>query len=200
MIEARSIMNKFIVTLGNTYIPQSFPDVVESILTCKGKVITTGMGKMGTCMRNFSSLLCSLGTPSCYLHPGEASHGDLGIISKEDLIFVCSVSGKTREILETIDLARKLNPKLIIGMTSHLDSPVRKKIDLLIDMGDIREAGHLGIAPTSSLLVVTALTNCIALVVAKEKGFTASNYLLRHHSGYCAHLAKKSIRLETRDK
>ena len=189
MIEARQIMNGFVETLDGIEINNEFADIVNEFVNCRGKIITTGMGKAGHAMKKFTSILCSLGFPSVYLHPGEAQHGDLGVISRNDILFVASTSGKTREIIEVIDLARNINVESIIGITSHLDSPIRKKADLIIDMGEIKEAGHLGLAPTSSILVMMALTDCLALVCSKEKGLTKEQYGRFHHGGY---LGKKA--------
>jgi len=190
LMEARRIMDEFTVTIDGIIIPSSFSNIVESILKCEGKIITTGMGKAGIAMQKFASTLCSFGFPACYLHPGEASHGDLGRISKTDILFVASTSGKTREVLEIIDLARNIEVKQIIGITSHIDSPIREKADLILDMGIIVEAGHLRMAPTSSILVMLALTDCLALVAAKEKGITKKDYGKYHHSGYLGQKAR----------
>ena len=148
------------------------------------------MGKAGIAMRKFSSTLCSLGFPSAYLHPGESSHGDLGLISKNDILVIASTSGKTREIIEIADHARNISVKKVIGITSHPDSIIREKADIVLDMGTIIEAGHLGLAPTSSILVMIALTDCIALVAAKEKGLTKKDYGKYHHSGYLGSQAR----------
>lgn len=193
LIEARKIMDEFIVQLDNVAIPKSLPDIVESIKECRGTIVTSGMGKAGIVMRKFSSILCSLGMPSTYLHPGEASHGDLGIIQKQDILFIASTSGKTREIIEVIRLARKIPVKEVIGITSHPDSPIRKSADKILDMGEIKESGHLHMAPTSSILVMMALTDILALVAAKERGLTMEEYLKFHHSGYLGQKARKSI-------
>jgi len=184
LLEARQVMDEFVVTLDGITIGSSFSDIVEEILHCKGKIITSGMGKASIIMNKFSSTLCSLTFPSCFLNPGTASHGDLGLISPDDILFVASTSGKTREIIELIDLAREVHVKKIIGITSHIDSIIRQKADLVLDMGVIQEAGHLHLAPTSSIMVMLALTDCIALVASKEKGVTAKDFHLRHHSGY----------------
>lgn len=170
--------------------PVSLSKVVDEFHACKGKIVTTGLGKNGIAMRKFAATLCSLGIPSCYLHPGEASHGDLGILSKNDLLFVSSTSGKTREIMEVIDLSRGMNIKKIIGITSHPDSPIRDKLDIVLDMGIVEEEGHLKLAPTTSIIVILVITDAIALIVSEENGFTAKDYLLRHHSGYLASVAK----------
>jgi len=195
LIEARSIINEFVVTMDGIEIDASFSKIVEAILKCRGKIITTGMGKAGIAMRKFTSTLCSLGFPSAFLHPGESSHGDLGLISPNDILFVASTSGKTREVIEIMDLARNIDVKMIIGITSHKDSVVRKKADLILDMGDIQEVGHLRLAPTSSILVMLALTDTLALVAAKEKGLTKKQYGKFHHSGYLGAKARGDKRI-----
>lgn len=187
--EAQTIINQSVESLKNIKIDPSFSDIVEEILKCKGKIIVTAMGKAGVAMHKFSSTLCSLGFPSCYLHPGEASHGDLGLISKKDILFIASTSGKTREVLEIMDLSRKINVSKIIGITSHLDSPIREKVDLVLDMGIIKEAGHLGLAPTSSIMVMLCLTDALALTAAKEKKLTRKQYAKFHHGGYLGKIA-----------
>ncbi len=189
-LEYNNIINEFINALK--VIPDS-PDllrIINTIKKCNGKIITTGMGKAGIIMRKFSSTLCSLGIPSCYLHPGEASHGDLGIISKKDILFVASTSGKTREVLEIIELSKNIGVKVIIGITSHLDSPVRKKADLILDMGVIKEAGDC-LAPTTSTLVMLAITDCLSLLISASNGFTKEDYAKYHHSGYLGSVARK---------
>lgn len=169
-----------------------FSDIIDLFIIQRennGKIITTGMGKAGIAMRKFSSTLCSLGFPSMYLHPGEASHGDLGLITTNDILFVASTSGKTREILEIMDLAKN-KVKSMIGITSHIDSPVRNKADLIIDMGTIEEVGHLNIAPTTSILVMITLTDCIATIAAEKINLTKQEYGRYHHGGYLGHIAR----------
>lgn len=184
-------MREFSKALGNVQISPEFSEAISSIVSCDGKIITTGMGKAGIAMRKFSSTLCSLGFPSCYLHPGEASHGDLGLLSANDVLFVASTSGKTKEVMEIMDMARNTNVSKIIGITSHLDSPVRTGADHIIDMGVVKEAGHLEIAPTTSILIMLALTDTLALLAAEFKGFTLEDYGKYHHSGYLGALARK---------
>lgn len=172
-------------------VDDSFSDAVDKVIECKGKIITTGMGKAGIAMKKFSSILCSLGFPSCYLHPGEASHGDLGVISKDDILFVSSTSGKTREVMEIMMLAENLGLDCVIGITSHSDSPVRDKADIVIDMGLIEEEGHLGLAPTTSILILLAITDAIALIAAKDVGLTREGYGKNHHGGYLGSQARR---------
>lgn len=183
--EGRQILNDFIETVRNIRIDSTFSEIVELILECRGKIITTGMGKAGIAMRKFTSTLCSLGFPSAFLHPGEASHGDLGLLSTNDILFVASTSGKTREVIEIIELARiNVGIKKVVGITSHPDSELRKQADVILDMGNIKEAGLLSLAPTSSILVMLALTDALALTAAKEKGLTKEEYGKYHHGGY----------------
>ena len=189
--EGSSLITQFSDTLSSISLDDSFSKTIEVISYCKGKIVTTGMGKAGIAMRKFSSTLCSLGFPSCYLHPGEASHGDLGLLDSDDVLFVASTSGKTREVLETINLARKMAVQVIVGITSHTDSPIRDKANIVLNMGIIKEAGHLGLAPTSSILVMLALTDALALVAAKEAGLTKKQYGVCHHSGYLGQVARE---------
>ena len=190
LINAQQIINEFLVAMGDIEIHSEFSEIVEILLNCKGKVVTTGMGKAGIAMKKFTSTLNSLGFSSSYLHPGEAPHGDLGLISPKDILFVASTSGKTREVIEITDLARNINVNKIIGITSHPDSVLRKKADVILDMGIIQEAGHLKLAPTSSILVMLALTDALALVAAEEKNFTKEDYGKFHHSGYLGSQAR----------
>jgi len=188
--EARKIIKGFASTIGNIKLNTLvFQLVVKKIAHCTGKVVTTGMGKAGIAMEKFSSTLCSLGVPSCFLHPGTASHGDLGVLSPDDILFVASTSGKTREVLETVESATNIGVSSIIGITSHSDSPLRDVVNHTLDMGVIKEEGHLGLAPTSSILVMLAITDALALVVAKKKGLTAEGYFQYHHSGYLGETA-----------
>jgi arabinose-5-phosphate isomerase len=141
-------------------------------------------------MKKFSSTLCSLGFPSCFIHPGEAMHGDLGLISINDILFVSSTSGKTREILELVDLAKKNGLSKVIAITSHPDSKLRSKADIILDMGIIKEAGNLGLAPTSSILVILSITDSLAIVASEEKGITKEDYGKFHHRGYLGQIAR----------
>lgn len=191
--KAAQILKLFSKSISGIKIDKSFLQTVKAFIGCGenfGKIVTTGMGKAGIAMMKFSSTLCSIGFPSCYLHPGEASHGDLGLLSEKDILFVASTSGKTREVIEIIDLARNIGVKTIIGITSHKDSPIRSKVDILIDMGEIKEAGHIGLAPTTSILVMLSITDAIALYASEHKGFTKEEYSKFHHSGYLGSKAR----------
>ena len=144
-------------------------------------------------MRKFSSTLCSLGFSSCYLHPGEASHGDLGLLKDGDILFVASTSGKTREVLEIMELSRGFD-LTVIGITSHLDSPVRERADIVLDMGIIEEAGQLKLAPTTSILMMLAITDAVALLASEHKGLTKEEFGRFHHGGYLGKKAREENR------
>jgi len=188
-----NILNQFKNSLESVQgcFNENYFKAISTIMDCKGKVITTGMGKAGIAMRKFSATLCSLGIPSCYLHPGEASHGDLGILGENDILFVASTSGKTREIIEVITLSKQINNNPIIGLTSHPDSIIRSNADIIIDMGIFEEAGELKMAPTTSILIMQAITDIIALVISESKDFSKAEFGKYHHSGYLGDLARK---------
>jgi len=157
-------------------------------------VITTGMGKAGHIAQKASSSFSSFGIPSFYIHPGEASHGDIGVVRPGDILIVFSTSGKTREVIETVDFTRKLNVGKIISITSHPDGIIRKKSDIVIDMGEICESGYLNIAPTTSIVVMLVIADMLATNVAEINKFTMKDFYIRHHGGYLGEKAKKVIK------
>ena len=183
------IIMEFVNSLKQISYVHNVSEVVSLIKNCDGKIITVGMGKAGIAMKKFSATLSSLGMPSCFLHPGEALHGDMGIIQEKDILFIASTSGKTKEIMLFLDLVKKNMKNKIIGITSHSDSPIREKADITLDMGEIIEAGHLRIAPTTSILVMLAITDALALVASHSTGLTLEDYGKCHHGGY---LGKKA--------
>lgn len=154
-------------------------------------LITTGMGKAGHIAQKASSSFSSLGIPSFYIHPGESSHGDIGVIKDGDILMVFSTSGKTREVIETVDFAKKLNIGKIIAITSHPDSVIRQKSDITIDMGIINESGYLHIAPTTSIVIMLAIADMIATNAAEVNGFSMKDFYIRHHGGYLGEKSKK---------
>ena len=168
----------------------SIDKAVEAICSTNGKLICSGLGKAGIAATKASATFSSLGLPACYLHPADASHGDIGIVCPGDVLLVFSTSGKTREIIETIRLSKHLGVGKVIAITSHPDSPVRSLSDLVIDMGVIKEAGHLHIAPTTSIVVMLTIADMIATICSCRKGMTMEGYAARHHSGYCGAVAR----------
>jgi arabinose-5-phosphate isomerase len=158
---------------------------VDLIVACKGKVIASGMGKAGLIARKAASTFSS-GTPSVFMHPGEAQHGDLGMLSKEDIIIAFSNSGKTREILELVHLAEQLYQHKIkvIAITSHPESDLGKLADISLSIGQVTEACALGMAPTTSTTAMMALGDVLCVLVMEEIQFTKEAFLKRHHGGY----------------
>lgn len=161
-----------------------FEQAVLALRDSQGKVLTTGMGKAGHVARKFASTLCSTGTPAAYVHPGEAAHGDLGVIEPEDCIVAFSTSGKTHEVLEMLRRGRQLGLRTIISVTSHVESDLRTLSDIVVNMGVIEEPCIHGLTPTSSAVVMMAISDALALVLMELKGFSRSDFGLRHHGGY----------------
>ena len=167
-----------------------FNDAVAILFRCKGKIITTGMGKAGIIAHKMASTLCSTGTPASFLHPGEAEHGDLGLLAPGDVIIAYSTSGKTREIIEMLELAHHFGIDKIVGITSHPDSSIRNLSNVVINMGVIAEPCSLGLTPTASTMAMLAVSDALALVLMEKKGFTRTAYGLRHHGGYLGRKAR----------
>lgn len=185
--EAKALMN---IPLGN-----SFEEAVDILLNCKGKIITTGMGKAGNIAKKIAGTLCSTGTPASFLHPGEAAHGDLGLLAEGDVIIAFSTSGKTREVIEMLELAYHFGIDKIISITSHPDSTIRTLSNIVINMGEIKEPCLLGLTPTASTTVMLAIGDALSLVLMEKKQFTREQYGLRHHGGYLGQKARQNAAL-----
>ena len=125
-------------------INDDYVSAVEVMMSCKGKILTTGIGKAGHIAKKFAATLCSTATPADFIHPAEAAHGDLGLVGANDVMIAFSTSGKSREVLEILEMSRHLGVDKIIGVTSHLDSELRQHSDLILDMGTIVEPCPLG--------------------------------------------------------
>lgn len=173
-------------------VSDEFERAVKLLQDSEGKVLTTGMGKAGHIAHKFSATLCSTGTPASFVHPGEAAHGDLGIIEKNDAIVAFSTSGKTKEVLDTIAAGRALGLHTVIGITSHPDSELRELSDVVLDMGTIQEACKFELTPTSSMAAMLAISDALALLLMELNGFTAEDFGKRHHGGYLGAKARQS--------
>ena len=171
-------------------VTDDFVCAVEAMAACRGKVLAAGIGKAGHIARKFAATLSSTGTPAAFIHPAEAAHGDLGLIGPEDLLVAFSTSGKSREVLEMLELSRHLGVAKVIGVTSHPDSTLRDLSDLVLDMGVIKEPCPLGLTPSASTAVMLAITDAIALALLEAKGVTREDYGLRHHGGYLGRQAR----------
>lgn len=192
---ARQILELESEAVRNIPIDGSLLRAIELIAGCKGKVVTSGIGKAGVIAKKISSTFSSTGTPSIYLHPGEAQHGDLGMLSKDDLLLVLSNSGKTREVIEMVDLANRLNGKRmkVITMTSHTNSDLAKSADVVLSIGNIKEACSLGMAPTTSTTAMLALGDVLCVLVMEEIKFTMKDFAKRHHGGYLGEKSKNGL-------
>lgn len=143
------------------------------------------MGKAGQIAHNIATTFSSTGTPSVFLHPSEAQHGDLGILQKNDVILAISNSGKTREILELIDLKNNLHPEVpVIVITGNGESPLAARADCHILTGAPKEVCALGLTPTTSTTVMTVIGDALVVLMMEKIGFTARDYANRHHGGY----------------
>lgn len=171
-------------------ITDDFVRAVNTLQACQGKVITTGIGKAGYIAKKFAATLCSTATPAIFIHPAEAAHGDLGLVSQSDVMVAFSTSGKSREVIEILELSRHLGVETIIGITSHPESELRLQSDFVLDMGVIEEPCPLGLTPSASMAVMLAISDAIALALLEAKGVTREDYGLRHHGGYLGRAAR----------
>lgn len=161
---------------------ESFEQAVDMILECKGRVIITGMGKPGIIGRKISATLASTGTPSLAMHPADAIHGDLGMVTKEDVVIVISNSGKTEEITRLLPIIKKIGAKLI-AMTGDINSPLSEHSDCVLDCGVEAEACPFNLAPTASTTAALAMGDALAVVLLEKRGFRMEDYALYHPGG-----------------
>ncbi len=159
-----------------------FDRIINVIHKTKGRIIVTGMGKPGFIAQKISATLSSTGTPSLYLHPAEALHGDLGRVTKDDLILALSNSGETEEIVKLLPIIRKIGAKLI-AMTGNVRSPLAKFADYSIDVSVKREACSLGLAPTTSTTAMLAMGDALAVALLEKKGFKEKDFAFFHPGG-----------------
>ena len=171
-------------------VSQDFVTAVEVMQACQGKILTTGIGKAGHIAKKFAATLCSTATPADFIHPAEAAHGDLGLVGPNDVMIAFSTSGKSREVIEILEMSRHLGVTTIIGVTSHPDSELRDHSDLVLDMGVIIEPCPLGLTPSASMAVMLAISDALALALLEQKGVTREDYGLRHHGGYLGKAAR----------
>lgn len=159
--------------------------IVEQVHNKKGKLVTSGMGKAGQIALNIATTFSSTGTPSVFLHPSEAQHGDLGLLQPNDILLLISNSGKTREIIELIGLARGLYSDIkIIVITGNAESVLAKEADALLYTGNPSEVCALGLTPTTSTTIMTVIGDVLVVGTMKRIKFTNEEYAKRHHGGY----------------
>jgi arabinose-5-phosphate isomerase len=186
------IIQKEAEAISNIDVTDDFEKAINLLLACPGKIITTGIGKAGYVANKFSATLSSTGTPAFFVHPAEAGHGDLGMVNPEDTIIAFSTSGKSIEVVEMLENARQLGVSRVIGITSHVDSPLRNLSELILDMGsNIVEPCPLKVTPSASIAVMQAISDALALTLMELKGFTTHDYGMRHHKGYLGSITRK---------
>lgn len=159
--------------------------IVEQVHEKRGKLVTSGMGKAGQIAQNMATTFSSTGTPSVFLHPSEAQHGDLGILQENDIVLAISNSGKTREIVELHYLAKNLYPDIkFIVITSDDTSKLAEKADACLFTGKPQEVCTLGLTPTTSTTVMTVIGDILVVGTMKRIKFSPAEYAKRHHGGY----------------
>lgn len=166
--------------------------IVEQVHVKGGKLVTSGMGKAGQIAMNIATTFASTGIPAVCLHPSEAQHGDLGIVQKNDIMLLLSNSGKTREILELVTLARRLNPEIkFIVITGNDKSALAEMADVCLYTGGAPEVCPLGLTPTTSTTMMTVMGDVLVVSTMLATGFTKQEYAKRHHGGYLGEQSRK---------
>ncbi|MEA1062526.1 arabinose-5-phosphate isomerase KdsD [Erwinia sp. HR93] len=164
------------------YINNDFSRACEAIFQCVGKVIVMGMGKSGHIGRKMAATFASTGTPAFFVHPGEASHGDLGMVTSNDIVIAISNSGESSEILALIPVLKRLRVPLIC-ITARPDSAMGRASDIHLCISVPQEACPLGLAPTTSTTVTLVMGDALAVALLKARGFTAEDFALSHPGG-----------------
>lgn len=161
---------------------EAFPDACDLIRECRGRVVVSGMGKAGLVGQKISATLASTGTPSLFLHPAEALHGDLGRMRPEDLLLALSKSGSTREVVQLVPAVKALGAP-VVAMCAQADSPLGRAADLVLELGEAPEACPLGLAPTVSTTAMLALGDALAMTVLEQRDFTREEFARFHPAG-----------------
>ena len=175
-IEANEILK------ASNKIENEFSEAVESIIRCKGRVILSGIGKSGHIAGKIASTLSSTGTPSFFMHPGEASHGDLGMITEKDIVIFLSNSGESQELIVLLPLIKRIGAK-IISITGDTNSTLFTESNIHINSSVTKEACPLGLAPTASTSLMLALGDALAICVLNERNFDTEDFVRSHPGG-----------------
>jgi len=161
---------------------QRFVQAVDTILNCRGRVVVSGIGKSGHIARKIASTLASTGTPAFFVHPAEASHGDLGMVARDDVFIALSNSGESEELLAIIPLLKRQGAKLV-AMTGNPQSTLAREADIHLYAGAEKEACPLNLAPTASTTAALALGDALAVALMQAKGFTRDEFAASHPGG-----------------
>lgn len=161
---------------------QRFTDAVAVLARCEGKVVVTGMGKSGLIGQKIAATLASTGSPAFFLHPAEAIHGDLGMVTRGDTLLAISNSGETEEVVKLLPVLKRLNIP-VVAMTGKLHSTLAKHCDVVLDVSVAEEACPLGLAPTASTTATLAMGDALAIALLEHRGFKAEDFALVHPGG-----------------
>ena len=170
------------VALMNDRINQKFESAVQAIFDCSGRLIVSGMGKSGLISQKIASTMASTGTPSYFVHPGEAIHGDLGMITKNDVILIISNSGETMELIQLLPALKK-KQLTVIGLIGKKESTLAVKSDIYLDTSIKKEACTLDLAPTASTTATLAMGDALAVSLLEFRGFNKENFAELHPGG-----------------
>lgn len=170
------------ITALQSRIDESFTQACELLLSCRGRIVVTGMGKSGHIGGKIAATLASTGSPAFFVHPGEASHGDLGMITKNDVVIALSNSGNTAEIATIIPILKRFAVPLI-SMTGDKNSTLAKEANINLDVSVSKEACPHDLAPTSSTTVALVMGDALAVALLQARGFTAEDFALSHPGG-----------------
>ncbi|UIR30980.1 KpsF/GutQ family sugar-phosphate isomerase [Priestia flexa] len=174
--EAQAILSK------KDYLSEQINECVNFIVNCTGRVIVTGIGKSGLIGKKIAATLSSTGTPSFFLHPAEGLHGDLGMVTKDDIVLAISNSGETEEVLKTIPSIKRIGAK-IISLVGNINSTLADRSNLVLSYGIVEEACPLGLAPTTSTTLTLVIGDALAIALLKARNFKAENFALFHPGG-----------------
>jgi arabinose-5-phosphate isomerase len=172
---------------------ENFVRAVETLLACRGRVVVTGLGKSGLVGRKIVATLTSTGTPAIFLHPVEGLHGDLGMVTPQDVLLAISNSGETSEIINLLPSVKKIGAK-IISLTGGLTSTLAKNSQIVIDVGVEREACPLGLAPTSSTTATLVIGDALAVALMRQRKFGEKDFALLHPGGSLGERLKLRVR------
>ena len=195
--EIRRVLDQEAEAIRSIPISTEYDEVVELIyekIHLKGgKIIASGMGKAGHVANHMATTLSSTGTPALFLHPSEAQHGDLGIIRENDVLLVLSNSGKTREILELVELSHALHAEIpVIIITGNPDGPLARESKLVLFTGNPAEVCPLELTPTTSATAMAVISDVLVVLMMKRIDFTPMDYSRRHHGGYLGEKSREA--------
>ena len=166
--------------------------IIEHVHRRGGKLVASGMGKAGQVPLNIATTFSSTGTPGVFLHPGEAQHGDIGVLQPNDVMLLISNSGTTREMLDLVALTKDLHPEIpVIAMTGNPESELSRLSDVTLLTGGAPEVCPLGLTPTTSTTVMTAIGDVLIVNVMNLIGLSSKEYSKRHHGGFLGHKSRK---------